>query len=72
MQSKMWEFETSMQLAKKIIKISIFVISIQKHMLWVLIGSVSMRCFQWEQQPMYSGRNKKSIDIFIWTSKNKY
>ena len=43
---------------------SSFLISKQKHMLWVLIGSVSMRRFQWVPQQMISKSNKKNLASF--------
>ena len=36
----------------------------RKHMLWILIGSVSLRRFQWARQQMISCRNKEIRVIF--------
>ena len=52
-------------LANRCFHIAIFLIFARKHMLWVLIGTVSARRFQRAPQNMFPFKNKRDIVIFV-------
>ena len=63
--------EMNIALDKREYQIHIFLISPQKHTLWVFIRSASSRRFEWVSQRIFSWRNKKNINNF-WSKIESY